>query len=217
MNVCWANWHSRIMEIMEECIPQVVIRSRRNLPWLTKSVTQAIRKRNALFKAAERSKSLASYQRYRAAHNRTVALLRLNKSKYFKNLQSKDSKTFWKTIKLFSKKETTIPALVSNGSKVENSKDKATLLNNIFHECFNKVIPPLTLQQSLLIPDNCPEHFLCSDDEVFDLISSLDSSKSTGPDGISVRILKPVAASITTSLTRLFNLSLLVHSQILGS
>ena len=81
---CWANWHSHFLKIMEECIPKVVLRSRPNLPWLTKTVTQAIRRRNFLFRAAKHSKSLASYQRYRAARNRVTALLRLNKSNYFK-------------------------------------------------------------------------------------------------------------------------------------
>ena len=81
---CWANWHSHFLKIMEKCIPKVVLRSRPNLPWLTKTVTQAIRRRNFLFRAAKHSKSLASYQRYRAARNRVTALLRLNKSNYFK-------------------------------------------------------------------------------------------------------------------------------------
>lgn len=89
VNSCWAKWHPRFLEIMEECIPQVVLRSRKNLPWLTKAVTQASRKRNFLFRAAKHSKSLVFYQRYRAAHNRVTAFLHLNKSNYFKNLQNK--------------------------------------------------------------------------------------------------------------------------------
>ena len=89
VNSCWAKWHPRFLEIMEECIPQVVLRSRKNLPWLTKAVTQASRKCNFLFRAAKHSKSLVFYQRYRAAHNRVTAFLHLNKSNYFKNLQNK--------------------------------------------------------------------------------------------------------------------------------
>ena len=98
--------------------------------------------------------------------------------------------------------------MVSNGSKVEGSKEKAILLNHFFHDYFNKTLPPLAPQPSLLSPDGCPADLLCSEEEVFDLISSLDTSKSTGPDGISARMLKSVATSITPSLTRLFNLSI---------
>ena len=60
----------------------------------------------------------------------------------------------------------------------------------------------------VLHPDDCPAYLLCSEGEVLDLIFSLDASKSSGPDGISARMLKEVSFSVTPSLTKLFNLSL---------
>ena len=50
-----------------------------------------------------------------------------------------------------------------------------------------------------------PQEYLCTEDEVFDLIAGLDDSKYSGPDGISVKMLQ---GTITSSLTALFNLSL---------
>ena len=41
-----------------------------------------------------------------------------------------------------------------------------------------------------------------------DLLSSIDTTKSSGPDGISGRMLKSTASSITPSITKLFNLSI---------
>ena len=52
------------MQVMDHCIPQLTLKSKKNLPWLTKSVVQAIRKRNALFRPAKNCKSTASYQKY---------------------------------------------------------------------------------------------------------------------------------------------------------
>ena len=49
------NWHNRFMEIMSTCIPQQSLKRRRNVPWLTKNITQHIRMRNAAFQAARRS------------------------------------------------------------------------------------------------------------------------------------------------------------------
>ena len=106
------------MEIMDKCIPQVVLRSRHNLPWLNKSVIQAIRKHNSLFYAAKRSKTLSSDLKYRAAGNHVVALLHRNKSKYFRDLQTLDQKAFWKPIKLLNKQESSIPTLISKESKI---------------------------------------------------------------------------------------------------
>ena len=53
-----------------------------------------------------------------------------------------------------------------------------------------------------------PEDLLCTEEETFFLLSSLDSSKATGPDGISACMLKSTADSITPSVTKLLNLSL---------
>ncbi len=49
---------------------------------------------------------------------------------------------------------------------------------------------------------------LCSEEKVLSLISSLDTTKSTGFDGVSARMLKYTAPSIARSVTDLFNLSL---------
>lgn len=122
-----------------------MLRSCPNLPWLTKTVTQAIRRCNFLFRAAKHSKSLSSYQRYHATRNCVTALdlLNVNKSNYFKN---KGSKEFWMAIKLLNKQTSSIPTLISNGSpKWKAAKRRLyTLLNCFFHDSFNKALPPLT-------------------------------------------------------------------------
>ena len=46
-------------------------------------------------------------------------------------------------------------------------------------------------------------------DEVEHLLSSVDPSKASGPDGISARMLKSTAAGIAPAVTALFNLSLI--------
>ena len=49
---------------------------------------------------------------------------------------------------------------------------------------------------------------LCTVDEVYHLLSSLDPAKATGPDLMSERMLKHTATSISLAVTRLFNMSL---------
>ena len=53
-----------------------------------------------------------------------------------------------------------------------------------------------------------PEELLCTESGVYDLVASLDVSKASGQDGISVRVLKATACSIAPSITKLLNLSL---------
>ena len=179
-----------------------------NLPWLTNSVVMAIKKRNSLFRAAKKSRSSAALLKYRAARNRATALLRLNKNKFFKRLGNSSNKDFWKAIKSLSNKDSCVPTLKHEGRDVDSNPDKAQVLNNFFHQCFNRSLPPLPSHSSWLDPTNFPENLLCTEDAVSDLVTNLDASKATGPDDISARMLKETAPSIVYSLTKLFNLSL---------
>ena len=56
---CWMRWHTTFMRIMDACIPSATLRRRKNLPWLTKPVIQLMRRRNALFRAARKTKKEA--------------------------------------------------------------------------------------------------------------------------------------------------------------
>ena len=53
--------------------------------------------------------------------------------------------------------------------------------------------------------DLCSPDLLCDIEEVAELLSSLDTSKASGPDNISARMLKETARSIAPSVTNLFN------------
>ena len=145
INVCWANGSTRFLEIMRECIPQSSLRSRRNLHWLTKPIIQAIRCRNALFRAYKQATSNpgSAYQRYRAARNKVVAMLRLSKTNFFRGLKFQSSKAFWKSMKMLNKQDCSIPTLISNGAAISDNCDKASLLNSFFYKCFNANSPPL--------------------------------------------------------------------------
>ena len=69
---------------------------------------------------------------------------------------------------------------------------------------FNKELS--TIQAPILDPTGFPKDYLCTEDEIYDLITNLDSTKSSGPDGIAVKMLKATAASIAPNLTTLFKL-----------
>ena len=56
-----------------------------------------------------------------------------------------------------------------------------------------------------------PDELACDEDTVFELLANLDTSKSSGPDGISPKILKNTAVCITSSASQLFNLSIKNH------
>ena len=84
--------------------------------------------------------------------------------------------------------------------------DKANLLNITFTNHYNHSVPELSISDHPEV--DCPDDFLCSEDEVYELLCTLDTTKSSGDDDISARMLKETALSITPVVTQLFNISL---------
>ena len=203
------NWNDEFMRVMELCIPHGRIPRRKNLPWLSKSIIQLIRKRNLLFK---KSKTSPRYvQKYKHVRNKVVTLLRNSRKNFFKNLNPR-KKAFWKAVKSVSRNSSEIPTLKSNNVTVATNDAKATMLSHTFCQNFNKSALPLTHADVIPIPRTShtyiDSNLLCTEPEVFDLLASLDISKATGPDGISAQMLKYTAESITPIITALFNQSI---------
>ena len=195
---------------MDVCIPKGTLPKRQNLPWLSKNLLRAMRKRNHLYKRAKRSGAPVHMRKYRALRNKVVTMLHTDKKLFFNNLNATNNKQFWKTMKYLRKEQSSVPVLSHAGCTANNDKDKTSMLNNFFSQCFNKELPPLTSHDCLgfTTPDECPERVLCSEEEVAQLLQSIDVSKSNGPDKISGRMLKATALSIAPSITKLFNLSI---------
>ena len=85
IDVACENWLKQFMSIMEQFTPNCLLKSRQNLPWLTKPLMRLIRKKNLLFKKA---KSARNFNRYKIHHNRTLAELRAAKKSIFSKAQS---------------------------------------------------------------------------------------------------------------------------------
>ena len=205
----WLCFKTAFLDVMEQCIPQSVVPNRQNLPWLTKTIIQLIKKRNYYFKRAYHSGSSIDYSKFKQLRNKVVSDLRLAKQRFFSNLHPQNSKEFWKVISALSPRESSFPSL-KNGNIIANSGlDKANLLNITFTNHYNRSVPELSISDlPKVVPTDCPDDIFCSEDEVYELLCTLDTTKSSGDDDISARMLKETALSITPAVTQLFNISL---------
>ena len=207
VNEAWSSWCKQFMAIMEECIPKKNLPKRKNLPWLSKRLINSIKKRNWLYKQGKRNGNLS---KYRLKRNKITQELRQAKLGYFKKLNPKKPKEFWRAVKYLKKEQSTIPTLTDeDGTIAHTSSQKAEMLNTFFTKCFNSQTAPL--EENTSSPNSLnenPEDLYCTEDEVCELLYHLDTSKSNGPDGISARMLKSTAASIAPSVSQLFNLSI---------
>ena len=75
IDIAWANWYKAFMEVMKKCIPrrQLPI-NQRNIPWINKKITQAMKRRNHLYKNSRKSTTARS--KYQLARNRVVSHIR---------------------------------------------------------------------------------------------------------------------------------------------
>ena len=94
----WINvWNQKFMHVMETCIPKGTLPQRRNLPWLTKNLVRAMRKRKWLYRRAKVSGLPSWKNKYKAARNKALTMLRRAKQKYFDScINSTSNKQFWK-------------------------------------------------------------------------------------------------------------------------
>ena len=70
----------------------------------------------------------------------------------------------------------------------------------------NSPLSSVSPSQHSFLDDPAYSGLFCSEEEVFRLTMKLDCSNSTGPDGISARMLRETALSITQPLISLFNM-----------
>lgn len=213
INISLMNWQNQFLHIMEECIPKSSPSSRHHLPWLTKGITRLIKRKNNLFKVWKKQGTLTLHNKYKLARNKVTKVLKSAKLNFFRNLNTGDQKLFWKTVHILTKCSTSVPALVGEFGKAFTNQEKADALSEFFKKCLNYSVPPLTFADMDIFGTGLkfnayPEDLLCSVQEIEYLLQTLDTNKSTGPDGISAKMLKSVAECIAPSVTKLMNQSI---------
>ena len=177
---------------------------------MNQTIHKAMKKRDSLFRVAKRSSDPTHWSKYKHQRKYVVTLLRKSKQDFFQQLNTRDAKTFWKTVRILNSQEFLIPALEVNNTIIDTGLDKACALNNFFYSCFNHNYPTIqetSLDSQLLSSTDCPSELLCTEG-VYEELTSLDVTKSVGSDGISGKMLKMTAISIAPQLTTLFNLSI---------
>ena len=143
---------------MEICIPHAVTKTKSNVPWMNRTIAEAIKKRNALFRTAKHTGKLSDRVKYTVKKNQVVAKLRNSKQSFFDELNSADPKSFWKTVRLLNNQQSSIPTLQHNGIAFETASNKKLLL---FLQLFQQFLSPLTSSDATfdhndLEPADCP-------------------------------------------------------------
>ena len=100
-----------------------------------------------LFKRAKQLRTSASWLKYKIQRNKLVSNLCGAKKEYMKKLcnLSSNTKKFWSAMKKLNNSSSSIPTLLHNNFTASSDKEKASMLNQFFSNCFNRSEPPQIL------------------------------------------------------------------------
>ena len=210
-----ALWTEKVLNIARTHIPNKVVTVRpQDSPWYTSELRYMKRLLNRYFKKYKKTKSSEDWETYKTARNNYQHELDIAESEHRNKLTqslatSKNTRKWWNTARWLLGRGgvTSYPNLNVNDNQVSDNREKAIEFNKYFLSHSDIDLTDASLPEVENFPENLSTVY-ATENEVLDLIKSIDSSKATGPDGLSPRLLHEANISIVPSLTRLLNLSL---------
>jgi hypothetical protein len=173
-----------------------------------------IRDRNRAYKKFKRSKSMADETVWKDKARTVRATINISRLHYREKMKETLSnpglapKKYWSLVKRIygSKKGMGIPALVVGDEEITTSSEKAIAFTDFFqsqqtlNEPMGHQLPNL-----IMLTDQRLSDISTTPEEVKKILTSLESGKAHGGDGVSVRLLKETSDSIKKPLTKLLN------------
>ena len=191
-------------------------------PWISKEILQSMKKKNLLDKKCMKNNTTEAWVEYKICRNKLFHIKENAKKLHYYTLINENKNNtakLWKTIKDI------ITLKSSNNSKIPNKMHTyktncvqgPQAVSNLFNNFFTNI--GITSALKITKPDKCnlqpisliscnPKSFFLKpivDEEILLRIRQLDSTKSSGTDGIPLKYVKMSATIITTILTNLHN------------
>ena len=207
-----------------DAIPMKIIKRRQDDKiWVTAELRMCMRKRDRLFRIAKQRQTTRDWSKWREQRNRTTTLNRQLKDAYIRRHIDKlleyrqDPYRYHQTLKTLigRRRHDVVPPLQNEDNEIlTDNTQKADLMNNYF------VLQTKTDTAGLALPetndidqnyDEAPpglEQIKITENQVLNILNTLDVNKSTGPDKLPTKILKMIAILIVKPLTSLFNKSI---------
>ena len=209
-----------------------------NVPYMNSEWRKMMYKRNMMRNIKNKHPCPENYERYRILRNQCVKLGMKSKKQYFTERceGGPQNQHFWPTIKPFISSRHTANTdimLCENDSIINESESVAKIFNKYFNEIaegigFNDPIPENFDKDDIFLSlikryDDHPSIMaikkICTQGQSFDLIHvtpndvkscivNMDSKKSTGYDGIPVKLLKVGTDPLSMIISELINISI---------
>jgi hypothetical protein len=206
VNDMWTDLKCRINKTVDKNIPSKVITPNKKVPWVDRKVSSLLRKKKKAFDKAKVTDTADDWEVFRTLRKCVNRTARSNFRKYVRNTCATSTKKFYSLIKNLRRDSFGITTLKSKDGLVSENAQKAEALNQQFKSVFTQEnlnnIPTMPHSDYTPMPDI---HITTTGIEK--LLTDLDPSKASGPDGVSARILKMGAKEIAPALATIFRRS----------
>lgn len=218
----WEIWKTLFIDVLNKHAPIRLKRTRKrgSILWLNREVKTKLFRRDYLKKKAIQTNDENDWKLYRVSRNDANSALRSAKKDYYANKfanHNQNPKASGKTINDIlgrGKKQDGIKEIKLPEKTVTSTKE----LVDVFNEHFVNIGPNLAEAIQNENDGNFRDFINKQDSEfsfhpvsvtmVYNLINKLSTSKATGFDKISAKVLWAAASAIAPSLTEIFNISM---------
>ena len=219
-------WESLMKSLVGQHFPLKRKRIRRQThPWLDSTTLKLMRTRDQMHKKAKRPGLSQDWNEYRRLRNKVTEINRKARKGYFRNKLEENRgkpKAFWDALRLVlpSKKNCNeidcneIERLVVDGEELSDKRDIANSLNEYFTTIASSLLASHQSHEYLAAPqqendpvisNNTFKFRVLNEDDVFNVLQTMDISKATGADNISAKVLKTAAPYISNVVSNIFN------------
>lgn len=213
VEVMWSTFVDRLSVECESCTSYRSLTTIPSKPWINKRMLRMLRNKKSMWQRYLRSRRDEDYVAHRIYSNRIKVLLEGAKSSFESNLaSSRDRKKFFRYVRSNLNTKVTIPMVRNRqGCESKSAAESAESLSETFAANFIKEHDNLPRTNfagtqgqlsSVEFPPELVEKHL----------SSLDIASAPGGDGISARLLKHCATSLSLPLSLIFERSFATHS-----
>eukprot|EP00057_Strongylocentrotus_purpuratus_P023156 XP_011677630.1 PREDICTED: RNA-directed DNA polymerase from mobile element jockey-like [Strongylocentrotus purpuratus] len=217
----YACFEKTIIELTKKFVPLRLPGLKARPQWMNSEVKKAVRRKHSAWNKHLRARRKIpinpvtvnqTREEYNAVRNLATSATRSAKGGFELKISKdvkKNPKSVWKYIQSKLKVKSAIENLCKpDGSIAESDNEKAELLNNYFCSVFTKEnlnnIPELQGRDY----SACLEDMIIHREKIHLLIEKMDQTKSAGPDGIHIRILKELKLHVIDCLAEIFNESM---------
>ena len=219
VDVVCQTWTDQFLSIAKRFIPNKVITVRpTDSPWYNNHLRQLKRKLDRIHNQAKRSNNDQTlWAHYREIRNDYKKQIKTAEKDYnekmaddLKESKSISPKRWWNLVKKFlgQNHDSSYPPIKDGNTAYFDPESKAEAFNKFFLSHSSVDARTATLPDFNYITDKELDHINFDDKEILDLLKNIDTSKATGPDGISPTMLKESADAIYKHLARIIRLSL---------